>query len=242
VPANDWESDEDRSEHEHVSDPAMARPDGAHVGAPAQPRSSSLENQSADVGAVAVVEHGAASPSNRGSQPDTSSRSSQTSRPTPAAHGLPRAKQTTPPALRRAALLRDQHRCQVPGCSNACWLDVHHIELRSEGGRHSLQNVVCVCGAHHRAAHRGEITIDRSESGALGVRHADGTEYGLNVQPELLELRAKVFSALRHLGFREGQVRAALEQLQREPARAQTSFDSLLRAALARLRSPGMPR
>jgi len=139
-------------------------------------------------------------------------------------------------------LLRDQHRCQVPGCSNARWLDVHHIELRSEGGRHALQNLVCVCGAHHRAAHRGEITIDRSEGGALRVRHADGTEYGRNVQPQLLELRAKVFSALRHLGFREGQVRAALEHLQREPAMAQISFDSLLRAALVRLRSRGAPR
>jgi hypothetical protein len=36
--------------------------------------------------------------------------------------------------LRRAALLRDQHRCQVPGCNNVTWLDIHHIELRSEGG------------------------------------------------------------------------------------------------------------
>jgi hypothetical protein len=204
----------------------------AHMGAPAQPSSSSLENLSA----AAVVEKEAAV------RHETGSRSSQTRPPALAAPGLPRAKQTIPPALRRAVLLRDQHRCQVPGCSNARWLDIHHIELRSKGGRHSLQNLLCVCGAHHRAAHRGEISIDRSESGALRVRHADGTEYGRNVQPQLLELRAKVFSALRQLGFREGQVRAALEQLQREPTLAQTSFDSLLRAALARLRSPGAQR
>jgi Holliday junction resolvasome RuvABC DNA-binding subunit len=41
---------------------------------------------------------------------------------------------------------------------------------------------------------------------------------------------------LRNLGFREAQVRAALEQLQREPALAQASFDRLFREALARLR------
>jgi Holliday junction resolvasome RuvABC DNA-binding subunit len=55
------------------------------------------------------------------------------------------------------------------------------------------------------------------------------------VKPQALEVRAKVFSALRHLGFREAQVRAALEQLQREPTLAQASFDGLLREALAHL-------
>jgi 5-methylcytosine-specific restriction endonuclease McrA len=161
---------------------------------------------------------------------------SETSRPQTGARVPPRAKQTIPPALRRAVLLRDQHRCQVPGCTNMRWLDVHHIELRSEGGRHSLKNLTGLCSAHHRAAHRGKITLARSESGALRVRHADGTEYGGRVKPQVLEVRAKVFSALRNLGFREAQVRAALEQLQREPVLEQASFDGLLREALARLR------
>jgi hypothetical protein len=170
------------------------------------------------------------------------SRSSQTSRPEAGGHGHPRAQQTIPPALRRAVLLRDQHRCQVPGCNNVSWLDVHHIELRSEGGRHALGNLICLCGSHHRAAHRGKITIDRSEGGALRVRHADGSEYGRSVKPQALEVRVNVFSALRNLGFREAQVRAALEQLQREPALALASFDRLLREALARLRPPGARR
>ena len=230
APANDLQPEDRRDEHYTTSDPAAPGPGSAHVGAPARQSSCSLENQSADVDAAAIEKEAAA-------RHETKIRFAKTRRPTPAAQRLPRAKQTIPPALRRAALLRDQHRCQVPGCSNARWLDVHHIELRSEGGRHSLQNLVCMCGAHHHAAHRGAITIDRSESGALRVRHTDGTEYGRNVRPQLLELWAKVFSALRHLGFREGQVRAALEHLQREPALAQTSFDSLLRAALARLRA-----
>jgi hypothetical protein len=153
----------------------------------------------------------------------------------------PRSQQTIPPALRRAVLLRDQGRCQVPGCNNATWRDLHHLELRTEGGAHSLDNIVCICGSHHRAAHRGVLLLDRSEDGALRVRHADGTEYGRSVQPQALELRAKVFSALRHLGFREGEVRTALEQLRREPAE-QTSFDGLLREALDRLRRSGARR
>ena len=164
------------------------------------------------------------------------------SRPETSGHAHPRAQQSIPPALRRAVLLRDQHRCQVPGCNNVSWLDVHHIELRSEGGRHSMENLICVCGSHHRAAHRGKITIARSAGGALRVRHADGSEYGRSVKPQALEVRVKVFSALRNLGFREAHVRAVLEQLQREPALAQASFDRLLREALARLRQPGARR
>ena len=161
--------------------------------------------------------------------------SSETGRPAAAARVHPRAKQTIPPALRRAVLLRDQRRCQVPGCNNTRWLDLHHLELRSEGGRHSLENLTCLCGSHHRAAHRGEILLDRSEGGALRVRHADGTQYGRSVQPQVVEVCAKVFSAVRHLGFREAQVRAALEQLQRERMPAQACFDALLREALALL-------
>jgi len=170
------------------------------------------------------------------------SKSSQTSCTQAGAPVPRRAQQTIPPALRRAVLLRDQRRCQVPGCANMRWLDVHHVELRSEDGRHSLENLTCLCSTHHRATHRGKITLTRGESGALRVRHSDGTEYGGRVQPQALEVRVKVFSALRNLGFREAQVRAALEQLQREPALAQACFDGLLREALARLRCPGVRR
>ena len=195
---------------------AGSRQENAHVGAAAQ-RSASSPPKNAHVGAGA--RRNAGSP-----------------------RAVPPAKQTIPPALRRAATLRDQRRCQVPGCSNATWLDVHHIELRSEGGPHSLQNLVSICGAHHRALHRGQLALERSASGVIRVRHADGTEYGQRVHPQRLEIRAKVFSALRQLGFREAQVRAALEQLQQEPAVAQAAFDGLLRAALARLCPAGVQR
>jgi 5-methylcytosine-specific restriction endonuclease McrA len=158
------------------------------------------------------------------------------------AHVPRRAQQPIPPALRRAILLRDQRRCQVPGCSNSTWLDLHHLELRSEDGPHSLDNIISICGAHHRAAHRGKLILDRTEAGALRVRHADGTEYGRSVNPQALDVRAKVFSALRNLGFREGQVRGALGQLRSERAREQASFDALLRDALDRLRPSGARR
>jgi 5-methylcytosine-specific restriction endonuclease McrA len=220
----------------------MAHCDAQHIGSMPDPSPTPANDLEPD---ESRDEHEGTPDPARAIQDDahvSAGRSSQTSRPEAGVHAHPRATQTIPPALRRAVLLRDQHRCQVPGCNNATWVDVHHLELRSDGGRHSLENLICACGSHHRAAHRGAITIDRNEGGALRVRHADGSEYGRSVKPQVLEVCAKVFSALRNLGFREAQVRAALEQLQREPALAQASFDGLLREALARLCPPGARR
>jgi hypothetical protein len=147
---------------------------------------------------------------------------------------LARAKQHIPPALRRAVLARDHRRCRVPGCRNAAFLDVHHIELRSEDGRHDAENLITVCGAHHRAAHRGRLVIEGT-SATVRVRHADGSLYGRVVAPQALDVRAKTFSALRNLGFREGNVRAVLAQLEDEGALAAATIEQWLRAALARL-------
>jgi 5-methylcytosine-specific restriction endonuclease McrA len=176
-------------------------------------------------------------------RPEQASQTAHVSAVPPArARVAQRAQQPIPPALRRAVLLRDQHRCQVPGCQNATWLDLHHLELRSEDGPHSAENLVCLCGAHHRAAHRGKLIVDRTADGALRVRHADGADYGRSGKPQLLEVQAKVFSALHNLGFREAQVRSVLQQLQREPHPLQASFADLLREALARMRSAGVRR
>jgi len=223
APANDLEPNEERDEVPATSQPAAAHQHGAHVDASATHAGAHVDASATHAGA-----HVDASATHAGAHVDASV--------------LPRAKQSIPPALHRAVLLRDQHRCQVQGCRNARWVDVHHIQLRSEGGRHSLQNLVCLCGAHHRAVHTGRLRLERDENGAVRARHADGTDYGGLLHPQRLELRAKVFSALRQLGFREAQVRTALEPCADQPAVAQASFDGLLRAALARLRSPGAQR
>jgi hypothetical protein len=46
----------------------------------------------------------------------------------------------------------------------------------------------------------------------LSIR--DGTLYGQPATPQAVDVQAKVFSALRHLGFREREVRAVLAELQ----------------------------
>jgi hypothetical protein len=146
-------------------------------------------------------------------------------------HVHPRAKQTIPPALRRAVLLRDHGCCRVPGCKNTLYLDLHHIQLRSEGGRHAPENILSVCGVHHRAIHRGELSIQGTATNPT-FQHADGSPYGQIDRPHALDAHAKVFSALRGLGFREAQVRVTLAELQRREALRDASAEQLLRAAL----------
>jgi hypothetical protein len=147
-----------------------------------------------------------------------------------------RARQSVPPALRRAVLTRDRHRCTVPGCTHATFVDVHHVQPRSEGGRHHASNLLTLCSAHHRAAHRGELLIDRERDGSLRFRHADGATYGDPLIPRRIDAHVKVFSALRHLGFRESEVKTVLSELRADAEFGDACVERLLREALCRIR------
>ncbi|KUI22698.1 HNH endonuclease signature motif containing protein, partial [Mycobacterium sp. GA-2829] len=60
--------------------------------------------------------------------------------------------------LRRALEHRDRT-CVVPGCEATRGLHAHHIIHWEDGGETELDNLVLVCPYHHRAHHRGIITI-----------------------------------------------------------------------------------
>ncbi len=60
--------------------------------------------------------------------------------------------------LRRALEHRDRT-CVVPGCGATRGLHAHHIRHWQDGGATELANLVLVCPYHHRAHHRGLITI-----------------------------------------------------------------------------------
>jgi hypothetical protein len=144
-----------------------------------------------------------------------------------------RATQGTPPAIRREVFWRDRGRCVVPGCRNATFVDLHHLDLRSEGGENDPDNLVVLCGAHHGALHRGRLRIDGKVSTGLRVRHADGTAYGFMPSPLLADASARAFGGLRSLGFSEKAARASLEQaLLSAPTNA--TAETLLRSAVAR--------
>src|SRR3954466_15441472 len=72
--------------------------------------------------------------------------------------GSGRATRVINRRLRRA--LEHRHpTCAVPGCGATRGLHAHHIRHWEDGGPTELDNLVLVCPYHHRAHHRGVITI-----------------------------------------------------------------------------------
>jgi hypothetical protein len=82
------------------------------------------------------------------------------------------------PQLRRLVFARDGGRCIVPGCKHWRFIDVHHVVPRAHRGPHRLENLACLCTAHHRAVHEGVLAIEGSATAGWVVRHAGVGPYG----------------------------------------------------------------
>jgi 5-methylcytosine-specific restriction endonuclease McrA len=70
-----------------------------------------------------------------------------------------RATQDVAPMVRRYVWRRDHGRCCVPGCRASRNIDVHHLVHRADGGGHEAENLLLLCGGHHRALHEGKLEI-----------------------------------------------------------------------------------
>ena len=63
-----------------------------------------------------------------------------------------RKTRVIPSAIRRALRARDGS-CRYPGCSQSRYVDGHHIVHWVDGGETKLNNLVLICGRHHRLVH-----------------------------------------------------------------------------------------
>jgi len=156
-------------------------------------------------------------------------------KPENSAHVGTRGRRSIPSAVRRRVLHRDHRCCSVPGCRNTLFVDLHHLVPRCEGGQHTAQGLITLCGVHHRAVHRGELVIAGTSVDEVRFLHADRTPYGGGLDAAAVDAQAKVFSALRNLGFREKDVRVVLGTLRADPTARQLEVGPLLRQALERL-------
>jgi hypothetical protein len=68
--------------------------------------------------------------------------------------GIGRRSRKIPGWLRRLVYHRDGNQCQHPGCNNTRWLQVHHIIPWVDGGPTNLDNLILLCGVHHRWVHQ----------------------------------------------------------------------------------------
>ena len=70
-----------------------------------------------------------------------------------------RRRRIVPAPLLRALTLRDHSRCRFPGCAHQRYVEAHHVRHWIDGGETRLENLVLLCGAHHRLLHHGAFHI-----------------------------------------------------------------------------------
>jgi Domain of unknown function (DUF222)/HNH endonuclease len=87
-----------------------------------------------------------------------------------------RKTRTIPPAIRRALKARDRG-CRFPGCSNARYVDGHHIHHWAKGGETKLDNLVSLCRFHHRSVHEGGVCVQVLDDGALRFTKPNGESF-----------------------------------------------------------------
>jgi hypothetical protein len=83
-----------------------------------------------------------------------------------------RKTRAIPAAIRRALDARDLG-CRFPGCTNARFVDAHHIHHWINGGETKLDNLVLLCRRHHRFVHEHGFHVNRDGS-ALVFTRPDG--------------------------------------------------------------------
>ena len=95
-------------------------------------------------------------------------------------NGLPvsvgRSQYVVPARTRTVIEHRDHGVCRVPGCDATLGLEVHHLIHWEHGGRTDTDNLLLVCGKHHRMHHRGrlDITGNADQPDGLEFRNRHG--------------------------------------------------------------------
>jgi hypothetical protein len=105
--------------------------------------------------------------------------------------GVGRNSRTVPQWLRRLVVFRDGGRCRFPGCRNPRWLHAHHIQHWADGGSTDLDNLILLCGFHHRFIHTHHWHITTGVTGGFAFRKPDWTLYPLpkpGLHPRLEQL------------------------------------------------------
>ena len=102
-----------------------------------------------------------------------------------------RRRRIVPARLLRALKLRDHNRCRFPGCSHQRYVEAHHVRHWIDGGETRLENLVLLCGAHHRLLHHGAFHITIEEDDAVFVNR-DGEVIEPALRPQFAGVSAEV--------------------------------------------------
>lgn len=90
----------------------------------------------------------------------------------PAARPVADPDGETPAWLVQRVLARDNQTCQ--NCGQNLYLQVHHIEFRSQGGKTAEDKLVAVCSTCHSLIHQGLLHLHSDQSGGVTFLDAGG--------------------------------------------------------------------
>ena len=90
--------------------------------------------------------------------------------------GVGRRTRTIPRWLLRQLDHRDRG-CRFPGCGNTRWVQAHHILYWSLGGPTDLNNLILLCGYHHRFLHEHGWKITGNPNRQVQFHKPDGQAY-----------------------------------------------------------------
>jgi len=112
-----------------------------------------------------------------------------------------RKTRSIPLAISRALKARDGG-CRFPGCDRTRFCDGHHIKHWADGGETKLDNLITLCGFHHRLVHEGGYGVRRTDDGLFIFTKPDGKRVEEN---GVKCFRGNILSPLQssHRGFDE---------------------------------------
>jgi Domain of unknown function (DUF222) len=86
-----------------------------------------------------------------------------------------RSSRLVTPGIWKALVARDRH-CRFPGCRRPPLMcHAHHVEHWIDGGHTSLDNLLLLCGHHHRLVHAGPWQVGLDATGDAVFRPPPGT-------------------------------------------------------------------
>ena len=96
------------------------------------------------------------------------------------AHGNPLQLGRMSRVPSRAMVRQLRHRdrtCRFPGCERQRFTNAHHVAWWSRGGRTDLDNLVLLCGFHHRLVHEGGWSMILGATGVVRWFRPNGVRY-----------------------------------------------------------------
>lgn len=103
--------------------------------------------------------------------------------------GIGRVSRSIPAYLAREIRHRDGG-CRWPGCERKLWTNIHHQKPWAEGGPTDMNNLLVLCGPHHRLVHEGGWEVRGDPNDELEFVAPDGRvfrEGPTPARPEVFE-------------------------------------------------------